>query len=234
MKLPQTSIIFARNISHPLSEFSHNAFAKICPLLLPEFPIAFAQISGKANGEFGQKQWENLGKSNEKTRKAAAYISGKKTTIIFARIPIAFSRISHCFFPNVPLLLPEFPTAFAQIFRFQFFFLGGGTVPPAAPPPPASYAYGGGGVTAGDASTSTTQDLRIASFFSFFLLIGFLEQKGRTSITYTSPPPPPRYHLRSEGGVEERSRHGQRRVASSGRAHCMIWGISTVHSRWLL
>ena len=31
---------------------------------------------------------------------------------------------------------------------------------------------GGGGVTAGDASTSTTQDLRIASLFHFSELIG--------------------------------------------------------------
>ena len=109
----------------PLSEFSR-CFCPICPLLLPEFPIAFARISGKSNGKFGQKQWEKLGKSNEKTRKAAAYISGK----------------NYCFCPNFPLLFPEFPIAFARIshcfariFRFQFFFWGG-AVPPCPPPPP--------------------------------------------------------------------------------------------------
>ena len=35
------------------------AFAQMFPLLLPELPIAFARISGKSNGKFGQKQWEN-------------------------------------------------------------------------------------------------------------------------------------------------------------------------------
>ena len=60
MKLPKTSIIFARNISHRFPSFLM-AFAQI-------FSIAFARISGKSNGKFGQKQWENLGKSNEKTR----------------------------------------------------------------------------------------------------------------------------------------------------------------------
>ena len=35
-------------------------------------------------------------------------------------------------------------------------------------------------------------------------------------------PPPPRYHLYRRGvGVEDRSRHGQGLVVSSGRAHCM-------------
>ena len=34
--------------------------------------------SGKSSGKFGQKQWKNLGKSNEKTRKAVwDMISGK-------------------------------------------------------------------------------------------------------------------------------------------------------------
>ena len=49
------------------------AFAQIFPLLLPEysigfarFPIAFSRNSGKSNWELGQKQWTNLGKSNEK------------------------------------------------------------------------------------------------------------------------------------------------------------------------
>ena len=60
----------------PLSEFSH-CFCPNLPLLLPEFAIAFTRNSAKNNGKFGQKQWEILGKSNEKTRKAAGYISGK-------------------------------------------------------------------------------------------------------------------------------------------------------------
>ena len=52
--------------------FSYIAFAQIFPLLLPEFREKAMGNSGKSNGKFGQKQWENLGKSNEKTRKAAA------------------------------------------------------------------------------------------------------------------------------------------------------------------
>ena len=121
MKLPQTSIIFARNISHHIPNFLID-FAQILPLLLPqifycfcpnfqlllpEVPIAFDRILGKAMG--------NSGKSNGKIcakamRKAAAYISGK----------------NYCFSPNFRLLLPEFPTAFPRIFRFNFFFWGGG------------------------------------------------------------------------------------------------------------
>ena len=126
MKLPQTSIIFARNkiISHRFPSFLI-AFAQICPLLLPEFPIAGPEFrekamgnSDKTNGKFGQKQWENLGKSNEKTWKAAAYISGKN---------YCFCPISHCFFPKFPLLLPEF---------FVFILGGGGHSAPLPPPPP--------------------------------------------------------------------------------------------------
>ena len=74
-KLPNTSIIYARN--RPISRrFS-------------SFLVAFARISGKSNGKFGQKQWQTgaqlgmgnsgkamgeFGQSNEKTRRAAAYI----------------------------------------------------------------------------------------------------------------------------------------------------------------
>ena len=144
MILPQTSIFFARNISHRFPSFLI-AFAQIFPLLLPEFPITFARISGKSNGKFGQNQWENLGKSNEKTRE-----SGGIYFLFRAKI-IAFARISHCFFPNFPLLLPEFPMAFARISHgfcpnfpllFPEFFVfkkwgwgGGGTVLPCPPPP---------------------------------------------------------------------------------------------------
>ena len=121
------------------------AFAQICTLLLPEFWEKAMGNSGKTNAKFGQKQWENLGRSNEKTRKAAALFRIK--IIAFARISIAFSRISHCFFPNFPLLLPEFPMAFARIshcfcpifsfsFFFFFFFWGGGHSAPCPPPPP--------------------------------------------------------------------------------------------------
>ena len=76
--------------------------------------------SGKSNRKFGQKQWENLGKSNEKTRKAAAYIS-PEFSIAFSEFP--FARISHCFCPN---------------FSFSFFLGGGGAQ---FSLPPASYAY---------------------------------------------------------------------------------------------
>ena len=113
----------------PLFGFSHcfSPFAQLFPLLLPEFRgKAIMGKSGKSNGKFGQKRWENLGKSNEKIRKAAAYISGKNYcfspnfSLFFPpEFPIAFARISHCFCPN-----------------FSFSILLGGTVPPAPPPPP--------------------------------------------------------------------------------------------------
>ena len=142
----------------PLSEFSH-CFCPNFPSLLPEFPIAFARIWGKSNGKFGQEQWEiqakaigNSGKSNWKIWAKAMRKLGKRRHIFRAKI-IAFARLSHCFFPNFPLLLPEFsiafsrishcfclnyplllpefPTAFIRIFRFHFFLGGGGgTVPP--------------------------------------------------------------------------------------------------------
>ena len=121
---------------------------RVFPLLLPEFPIAFARISGKSNGKFGQKQWkfgqkqwENLGKSNEKTRISTAYISGKN---------YSFSPNFPLLFLKFPLLLPEFPTAFARNFRFHnffffFFFFGGGgghsaPLPPPPPPPTPMFA----------------------------------------------------------------------------------------------
>ena len=141
---------------HKLEQFCAHCRLAVFSLLLPKISFAFAQISGKAmansgksNGKFGQKQWENLGKSNEKTRKAAAYFSGKNYyffpnfPLLLPEFSFAFSRISHCFCPNFPLLLPEFPTAFARIFRFQFFFFGGGgTVAPLPPPPPPTPMHG--------------------------------------------------------------------------------------------
>ena len=58
------------------------------------------EYSGKTNGKFGQTQWENLGKSNEKTRKAAAYKNyfGQKLLLL----------------PGFRLLLYEFPIAFCH------------------------------------------------------------------------------------------------------------------------
>ena len=113
-ELPQTSIIFARNISTAIRVFS---------LLLSKFVHCFCQNSQLLLPDFGKKQWEKLGKSNEKTRKAAAYILGKNYCfcpnfpLLFPEFPIAFARISHCFCPNVSFSI----------------FLGG---PPCPPPPP--------------------------------------------------------------------------------------------------
>ena len=130
MKLPNTSIIFAWNISHRFRSFLIAFAQNMFLLLLPEFPIG---TSGKSNGKFGQKQWENSGKSNEKTRKAAALYFGQKL-LLLPEFPIAFSRISHCFCPRFPLLLPEF-LVFNFFFFFFFFFGGGGHSAPPAPPP---------------------------------------------------------------------------------------------------
>ena len=114
--------IFCPKYISPLSEFSH--------CFCPNLSIAFVRIPNCFCPNFGKKQWEISGKTQweiraksngkiwakamRKTRKAAAYISGK-----------------YGFCPNFPWLLPEFPTAFARIFRFQFFFLGGAQCPPA-------------------------------------------------------------------------------------------------------
>ena len=157
--------MFARNITHRFPGFLF-AFAQIFSLLLPKFFHCFCpnfQLlltefrekamgnsgtakqwefrekamgnSGKSNRKFGQKRCENVGKSNEKIRKAAAYISGKNYCfcpnfpLLLTEFPIAFARISHCFCPNFPLLLPEF-----FVFNF-FFFLGGRAQCPLCPPP---------------------------------------------------------------------------------------------------
>ena len=97
------ALIFARNICRRFPSFLI-AFAKISPLLLPEFPIGFARIShcfsrnsGKSNWELGQKQWTNLGKSNEKTRKAVGYnYFGPKIWKfgVISRIDILFSKFT--------------------------------------------------------------------------------------------------------------------------------------------
>ena len=123
-------------------------------LLLPEFREKAMGSSGKSNG--------NSGKSNGKIWAKAMRKLGKRRHIFRAKF-IPFARISHCFFlkfllrlpefsithfrisncfcPNFPLQLsPEFPTAFARIFRFQKLGGGGGgwgaQCPPAPPPPP--------------------------------------------------------------------------------------------------
>ena len=122
MKLPKTSIIFARNISRRF----------------PSFRIAFAQIFPLLLSEFREKAMANSGKSNEKTRKATAYISGKKYCfcpnfpLLLPDSLIAFSRISHCFCPISHCFCPNF--------SFSFFLGGGGgggaQCPPPPPPPP--------------------------------------------------------------------------------------------------
>ena len=63
--------------------------------------------SGKSNGKFGKKQWEiQSGKSNHFCLKyyAAAF-----------RVSLLLPKFSHCFCPNFPLVLPEFPIAFPEI-----------------------------------------------------------------------------------------------------------------------
>ena len=96
-------IIFARNICRRFPSFLI-AFAQIFPLLLPEFPlllpefpIAFSRNSGKSNWKFWQKQWRNLCKSNEKTRKLSGGIYfGQKLRKFWAisRIDILFSKFT--------------------------------------------------------------------------------------------------------------------------------------------
>ena len=120
------------------------AFAQLFPLLLPEFPIAFARISGKVMGNSGKSNGKNWAKAMRKLGKRRHIFRAK--IIAFARIshcffpefPIALARIFYCFFPNFLLLLPEIPIAFARIshcfcpnFSFSNFFGGH-----SAPPPP--------------------------------------------------------------------------------------------------
>ena len=129
------------NISHRFPSFLI-AFAQICPLLLPYFPNCFCPNVGKSNGKFGQNQWEirakpmgTSGKTNGKVLAKAMRKLGKRRHIFRAKT-IAFARISHCFCSNIPWLLPEFPTAFARIFRFQKIGGGGHSAPLPPPPPP--------------------------------------------------------------------------------------------------
>ena len=129
--------IFARNISHRFPSFLI-AFAQICPLLLPEFPLLLLPEfrgkamgnSGKTNGKFWQKQWENLGKTNA-SESGGIYFGQKllllpEFLLLFPEFPIAFSRISHCF--------ARISHCFCPNFSFSNIFLGG-TVPPPPPPP---------------------------------------------------------------------------------------------------
>ena len=111
----------------PLFEFSH--------CFCPNFSIiAFALISGKSNGKFGQKHvpWEirakAMGKFGEKQweNSESGGIYFRQKLLLLPEFPIAFALISHCFCPNFLLLLPEYPTAFARIFRFQKIGGGGG------------------------------------------------------------------------------------------------------------
>ena len=112
-------------------------FALIFPLLLPEFPIAFAQISRKA-------MW-NSGKTNGKIWAKAMRKLGKRRHIFRVQI-IAFARISHCFFPNFPITLishcfcPNLPLLLPEFFVFKIFREA--QCSPASPPPtPMMWAW---------------------------------------------------------------------------------------------
>ena len=136
----------------PLSEFSH-CFCPTFPLLLPEFPIAFSRISGRAMG--------NSGKSNGKILAKAMRKLGKRR---------------HIYFGQKSLLLPEFPIAFAHCFfhcfcpNFSFFiFLGAQCPPPPPPPPPlppASYT-----------PMTTLQSLNAKTDISIFINLRYLRLK---------------------------------------------------------
>ena len=136
VKVPKTFIICARNISRRFPSFLI-AFAQIFPLLmlLPEFRENAMANSGKKQWQIRAKAIANSGKSNGKSWTKAMRKLGKRRHIFRAKIT-AFARITHYFSPNFPLLLPQFPIAFARISHcFCPIFL----FPP--PPPPASYAY---------------------------------------------------------------------------------------------
>ena len=80
MEIRAKAIIFARNICRRFPSFLI-AFAQIFPLLLPEFPIGFARISHSFFPKIRATAIGNSGKSNEKTRKAVGYISGKNMDV---------------------------------------------------------------------------------------------------------------------------------------------------------
>ena len=82
MKIPQTSIFFARNISHRF----------------PSFLIAFARISGKSNGNSGNINGKIWAKAMRKLGSGGIYFGQK--LLLLPEFPIVFSRISHCFCPN--------------------------------------------------------------------------------------------------------------------------------------
>ena len=106
VKLPKNFHNFCPKYIPSLPEFSH--------CFCPNFSIAFAQISHCFCPNFGEKQLQiqakamgNWGKSNGKIEAKAMRKLRKRWHIFRAKI-IAFSRISHCFCPNFPLLCPNF------------------------------------------------------------------------------------------------------------------------------
>ena len=118
-------------------------FHNFCPKYIPplsEFSHCFCPNFGKKQWEIRTKPMGNSGKSNGKIWAKATRKLGKRRHIFRAKI-IAFARISHCFFPNFPLLFPEFPIAFARISHcfcpnFSFSNFLGAQCPPCPPPPP--------------------------------------------------------------------------------------------------
>ena len=72
MKLPKTSIIFARNISMPLFEFLI-AFAQNFPLLLPKFREKQWEIRAKAMGNSGKSNGKIWAKAMRKLGGAVVY-----------------------------------------------------------------------------------------------------------------------------------------------------------------
>ena len=148
VKLPKTSVIFARNISHRLiSEFSH-CFCPNFQLLLPEFREKAMGNSGKSNGNSGKSNGKIWAKAMRKVGKRRHIFRAKfvpfarishcfflKFPLLLPEFSITFSQISHCFCPNFPSLLPNFPLLLPEFFVFRNLG-GGGTVPPPAPPSP--------------------------------------------------------------------------------------------------
>ena len=80
----------------------------------------------------------------------------------------------------------------------------------------------GGGLTAGDASTSTTRDLRIASLFHHLWTDSAVPYKRRHLHNLYEPPPPPRYLSLSRGGG------CRRQVNTRSTARCVFW-TRTLH-----
>ena len=109
----------------------------LCPpphFFCPNFPIEFCkkfwqkqfpQSLGKSNGKFGQKQWKILGKSNEKTQKAAGYMFGQKSWKFWAisRIDVLFLKIYFLhqikYFERPCIFCPKFPI-YLKLLYFRF------------------------------------------------------------------------------------------------------------------